>query len=65
MKKRVKVLAIILLLCALGAALLRDSARNVQLTQYTVASAELPESFAGFKIVQLSDFHVHRSFPIS
>lgn len=57
MKKRIKVLAIILLLCALGAALLRDSARNVQLTQYTVASAELPESFAGFKIVQLSDFH--------
>lgn len=57
MKKRIKVLAIILLLCALGAALLRDSARNVRLTQYTVASAELPESFAGFKIVQLSDFH--------
>lgn len=57
MRKRVKALAIILLLCALGAALLRDSARNVRLTQYTVASAELPESFAGFKIVQLSDFH--------
>lgn len=57
MKKRIKALAIILLLCALGAGLVRDSAQNVQLTQYTVANAELPERFAGFKIVQLSDFH--------
>ena len=57
MKKRIKALAIILLLCALLGLLLRDSARNVQLTRYTVTSAELPESFAGFKIVQLSDFH--------
>lgn len=57
MRKRIKALVIVLLLCALGAALVLDSARNVQLTQYTVASAGLPESFAGFKIVQLSDFH--------
>lgn len=57
MKKRIKALVIIALLCALGGALLRDSAENAELTQYTVASAKLPERFSGFKIVQLSDFH--------
>lgn len=57
MKKRAKALAMIVLLCALGATLVRDSAENVGLTQYTVTSAKLPESFSGFKIVQLSDFH--------
>ena len=57
MKKRAKALAIIVMLCALVGFLLRDSNEHVELTQYTVTSAKLPESFSGFKIVQLSDFH--------
>lgn len=57
MKKRAKALAIIVMLCALVGFLLRDSNEHVGLTQYTVTSAKLPESFSGFKIVQLSDFH--------
>lgn len=48
---------IIALVCLTGVFLIRDSAENLELTRYTAENAGLPESFAGFKIVQLSDFH--------
>ena len=62
MKKRWKktaaaVFMIIALVCLAGVFLIRDSAENLELTRYTAENAGLPESFAGFKIVQLSDFH--------
>ena len=62
MKKRWKktaaaVFMIIALVCLTGVFLIRDSAENLELTHYTAENAGLPESFAGFKIVQLSDFH--------
>lgn len=62
MKKRWKktaaaVFMIIALVCLTGVFLIRDSAENLELTRYTAENAGLPESFAGFKIVQLSDFH--------
>lgn len=61
MKKRRRkagaVALIIALICLAGFYLIRDSEENLELTQYTVTCAKLPESFAGFKIIQLSDFH--------
>ena len=62
MKKRWKktaaaVFMIIALVCLAGVFLIRDSAENLELTRYTAENAGLPESFAGFNIVQLSDFH--------
>ena len=62
MKKRWKktaaaVFMIIALVCLTGVFLIRDSAENLELTHYTAENAGLPESLAGLKIVQLSDFH--------
>lgn len=47
----------LLLLAALFIALLADSAERLVTTDYVVCSSRLPESFDGFKIVQLSDIH--------
>lgn len=57
MKKRIRkiavtaaVLVLILLLCLYGNL-------HLTVTQYTFVSSKLPESFDGFRIVQLSDLH--------
>ena len=56
MKKR-KFLKIIIILLLLLAALTYDSNTRPALTEYSVSSHRLPESFDGFTVVQLSDFH--------
>lgn len=49
---------IILALIAVAAAfLIKDSREDLEISRYEVASQKLPESFDGFKIVQLSDLH--------
>lgn len=48
---------IILALIAAAAALIKDSREDLEISRYEVASQKLPESFDGFKIVQLSDLH--------
>ena len=48
---------IIALLCLAAFYLVRDSSENLSLTEYAVTDADLPQSFRGFKIVQLSDLH--------
>ena len=50
-------IVIIALLCLVGYILVRDSAEHLELTRCTVTNHKLPQSFSGFKIVQLSDFH--------
>ena len=52
-----KALIIIALLCLAAFYLVRDSSENLSLTEYSVTDADLPQSFRGFKIVQLSDLH--------
>jgi len=56
MKKR-KLLIILLLLLAALVALTLDSNTRIVVTQYTLSSEKLPESFDGFTVVQLSDIH--------
>ena len=56
MKQRKKLLFIILI-CVLLAALLVDSNCRLVVSEYTLSSAHLPESFDGLRIVQLSDVH--------
>lgn len=41
----------------MGYILVRDSAEHLELTRCTVTNHKLSQSFSGFKIVQLSDFH--------
>lgn len=49
---------IILALIAVAAAfLIKDSREDLEISRYEVNSKKLPESFDGFKIVQLSDLH--------
>lgn len=50
-------IVIITLLCLVGYILVRDSAEHLELTRCTVTNHKLSQSFSGFKIVQLSDFH--------
>ncbi|MDD5902679.1 MAG: metallophosphoesterase [Oscillospiraceae bacterium] len=50
-------IVIIALLCLVGYILVRDSAEHLELTRCTVTNHKLSQSFSGFKIVQLSDFH--------
>ena len=50
-------LIIIALLCLAAFYLVRDSSENIDVSRYTVEDADLPQSFNGFRIVQLSDFH--------
>lgn len=50
-------LLILVLLAALLAFAVWDSAEHLQLTEYTVSSDRCPDGFDGFKIIQLSDLH--------
>lgn len=59
MKKYRKRIIIDLVIVAVLAALLIDSSSRIVTSSYTVSSDNLPESFKGFKIVQLSDIHGH------
>ena len=48
-------LIILALIAAAAAFLIKDSREDLEISRYEVASQKLPESFDGFKIVQLSD----------
>lgn len=50
-------LIILALIAAAAAFLIKDSREDLEISRYKVASQKLPESFDGFKIVQLSDLH--------
>lgn len=50
-------LIILALIAAAAAFLIKDSREDLEISRYEVASQKLPESFDGFKIVQLSDLH--------
>ena len=51
------VLIILALIAAAAAFLIKDSRDDLEISRYEVKSQKLPESFDGFKIVQLSDLH--------
>lgn len=57
MKKGKKILLIILIFVLVMTVLLLDSRYRLVVSEYTVSSEKLPESFDGFTIVQLSDLH--------
>lgn len=50
-------LIILALIAAAAAFLIKDSRDYLEISRYEVKSQKLPESFDGFKIVQLSDLH--------
>lgn len=50
-------LIILALIAAAAAFLIKDSRDDLEISRYDVKSQKLPESFDGFKIVQLSDLH--------
>ena len=50
-------LIILALIAAAAAFLIKDSRDDLEISRYQVKSQKLPESFDGFKIVQLSDLH--------
>jgi hypothetical protein len=50
-------LIILALIAAAAAFLIKDSLEDLEISRYEVNSQKLPESFDGFKIVQLSDLH--------
>lgn len=50
-------LIILALIAAAAAFLIKDSRDDHEISRYEVKSQKLPESFDGFKIVQLSDLH--------
>lgn len=50
-------LIILALIAAAAAFLIKDSRADLEISRYEVKSQKLPESFDGFKIVQLSDLH--------
>lgn len=50
-------LIILALIAAAAEFLIKDSREDLEISRYEVASQKLPESFDGFKIVQLSDLH--------
>lgn len=56
MKKRV-ILIVFLVLALAAAGMIYDSNTRIVVTDYSVASEKLPESFDGFTVVQLSDLH--------
>jgi len=58
MKKRKKRRGLLLLIIIAAAVyFVKDSAVNVEVTDYTVEDAKIPAAFDGFKILQLSDYH--------
>lgn len=50
-------LIILALIAAAAAFLIKDSRDDLEISRYEMKSQKLPESFDGFKIVQLSDLH--------
>lgn len=50
-------LIILALIASAAAFLIKDSRDDLEISRYEVKSQKLPESFDGFKIVQLSDLH--------
>ena len=50
-------LIILALIAAAAAFLIKDSRDDLEISRYEVKSQKLPESFDGFKIVQLADLH--------
>ena len=50
-------LIILALIAAAAAFLIKDSRDDLEISRYEVKSQKLPESFDGFKIVQLTDLH--------
>ncbi len=50
-------LIILALIAAAAAFLIKDSRDDLEISRYEVKSQKIPESFDGFKIVQLSDLH--------
>jgi len=57
-KKRGKaVLLTLSILLAAAIIIIYDSAKTLSLSEYSIEDPSIPESFAGFKIVQLSDIH--------
>ncbi len=50
-------LIILALIAAAAAFLIKDSREDLEISRYEVNSKKLPESFDGFKIIQLSDLH--------
>lgn len=64
MKKRRFIIIILLLVLAL-AALIYDSNTRVVVTEHSLVSERLPESFDGFTVVQLSDIHGARLWDIT
>jgi len=57
MKKWVKILIIFCVFAGLLAGYLVWGNKSVGVTEYTVSPADLPDSFDGFRIVQVSDLH--------
>ncbi|MEE1012520.1 MAG: metallophosphoesterase [Acutalibacteraceae bacterium] len=57
MKKWIKILLIIIIFAGLLAGYLVWGNSSVGVTEYTVSPANLPKSFNGFRIVQVSDLH--------
>lgn len=57
MKKWIKILLIIIVFAGLLAGYLVWGNSSVGVTEYTVSPANLPKSFNGFRIVQVSDLH--------
>ncbi len=57
MRKHKAILIIVLALALLLGVLLLDSARRIVISEHVIESENLPESFEGFTIVQLSDIH--------
>lgn len=56
-KRGIMPIVIILVPVLAAAFLLFDSAHTLSVTEYDIYDARLPQSFDGFKIVQLSDLH--------
>lgn len=57
-KRRLKKFLIILIsLMILSAGLVLDSRYNIQVTEYDLSFKNLPESFEGYRVVQISDLH--------
>ena len=57
MKKSVKIVIISLIIASLLAGYIMWGNSSVGVTEYTVSPVNLPESFDGFRIVQVSDLH--------
>lgn len=57
MKKKIAIIAFLLLVIALFFVRLYIDANVIQISRYTVESNKIPESFDGYKIIHISDLH--------